>query len=97
MVRIVRCLRFVKQIGTEIKPVLDQLEIGIDLELQFEICDMLAAGLIASPPFGFCRKSNRKWRRRTAIEQQIAHLAEEPAERNLAAVVHVRYVFNAVP
>ena len=37
MVRIVRCLRFVKQIGSRDEPVRHQLEVGIELELQLGI------------------------------------------------------------
>ena len=51
VIRIVRDLRFVEQIGTEIETILNQLEIGVDLEFQLEICDTLAGGFVRSPPF----------------------------------------------
>lgn len=56
MVRIVGGLGFVEQIGTEIEPVLNQFEVSIDLNLEFEICDVLAAGFVDPPPFRLRRQ-----------------------------------------
>ena len=51
-----RNFRLVEKIGAEIETVLNELEIGVDIQLQLEICDTLAAGFVGSPPFRFDRK-----------------------------------------
>src|SRR5262245_24272331 len=96
VIGILRCFRLVEQIAREIKPVLDHLEISIDLQLQSKIFYTCATRLVYAMPLRLRRKRDRKRRRRAPLQQHVPYFAEEAAEREMIAILQIRHVVDDV-